>query len=310
MFTIPEAIKNHPYGWILGEKWADMHHRQQMFSVTCCGAVGSGKSISMAGLGYLMDRTDGESRFSVDNIAFNAREFFDLIKKKHKIGTVIMLDDAGLAAYSGDALTREVKEISKIFQSFRSKRYCVLITLPVYTMLAKNVRLISQNYAESTFIDYANRQNILKFQQVFTDSKTGKSYFYRYIQKVVRPHFKFENLSVKNYIKRNFIKIDAPPKDVVKQYEEIKEERLGDYYDSSADRVYKKKKEKVSAAVMLNKRFAYIKENYSDYLDSKGRISILKILLNKEMIIPENQAREITKELNDEIESGELIRRK
>ena len=105
--TIPKVIKKHSLGWLLGPIWARVHNKSQQFSVAFVGAPGSGKSSAALSLALLMDRDHkGNTRFGLDRIAFTSSEFFDLVNSNLPTGSAIILDDAGLFAYSADALTR------------------------------------------------------------------------------------------------------------------------------------------------------------------------------------------------------------
>lgn len=297
--TLPPTLKKHPFGWLLCPKWIAVHAKEQMFSVVCCGEPGSGKTSGMLSLADLIDRSSNDvPRFSPKRVAYNADQFFDLMNAEFPIGTAIVLDDAGLIAYSADALTREVKEISKVFQSFRHKQYVTLITLPVYTMLAKNVRQIAQNYAETFVIDYTNNQNILKFQKVQTNAKTGDSYFHSYMQKIKRKHYKFD-ITITDWAKRRFIRLDKPSDEIWNEFKRLRNERLGDYYGKIKEKISRKKRRTV--AISFAERYKYVKENLDNFLNPKGEVSPAKIMLDTTMNIPESIAKLISSQLNEDI---------
>jgi len=201
-----------------------------------------------------------------------------------------------LFAYSSDALTKEVKEISKIFQSIRHKNYIIFITLPVFKMLAKGVRQIAQWYAEVGAIDFGAQQTIVKYQEVQTNPKTGDSYFHSPVQVIKKEH-PVLGIPIYEQHRRSFIRIDKPPEELFAEYERIRKQKMKEFYFRSQDRVDGKKQK--SRKLDYSKIVDEIKNSIDDYRDYEGKVSSTRIMLKYD--IGQSAASRIAKLLTDDI---------
>lgn len=175
--AIPQIIKTHSYNFIWAPAWV-RPRRNQMYSCVAVGTVGSGKSWAMLSAAELLDRNeDGETRFSVERVAFNASRFQELMTMKWPKGTAIILDDAGLALYSRDAMSLINKILSKTFQSHRYKNLVILLSLPVFTFLDSGIRSLMNGYVKMQEIDYKNSQSIARYRLLSTDERNGDIYY-------------------------------------------------------------------------------------------------------------------------------------
>lgn len=302
--SIPSFISMNPYGWLWKKKYRDMHDKDQQCSIVFCGEPGSGKTSCALTIAFILDRgTNNVPRFSVDRIAFSSKEFFNLIKQDFPKGSAIILDDAGLFALSGDALTKEVKEISKIFQSMRHKNYLIIVTLPVLTMLAKGLRQITQNYGEVVSIDRENEQNIVKFQLLQTNSRTGDIYGKSYI-KIVKKIHPIYGIPIIHRVKEPFIRIDKPPKALYDEYDKIRKAKMNEFYASSEDRVFNSKGKLKANKPDIHGLIKLAKDNLRELCDVDSRISFNSVYLNWDIIksgikITQSEARLIAKGLKE-----------
>lgn len=209
--AIPAQIQKHRYGNILKKIWKRPHTENRMWLSTACGAPGTGKSWAMLYLAKLLDPD-----FSINQVAFSPLQFTRLVAGDLKRGSVIILDDAGLALFSREAMSRAVRELSKTLQSVRYKNYIILLTLPAFLLLDKSARLLSNGYFEILKIDYAKRQSIIKFYWLQSNPHTGKVYRHS-PKKVVWKDS--PSGRVRSVVVMPTIRFEEPPKDLRLKYE-------------------------------------------------------------------------------------------
>jgi len=101
-----------------------------------------------------------------ESITFSPIQFSSIVAENHPKMFPVIIDDAGLSAFSGDALTSQVKNISKIAQSIRHKNWQVWLNLPELALLAKSVRITNHYYMEPEWIDYNAELCYAKFQKL------------------------------------------------------------------------------------------------------------------------------------------------
>ena len=103
-------------------------------------------------------------------------------------------------------------------------------------------------------------------------------------------------------IKRRYIKLDKPPKELWDGYIKHREEKIGLFYDRMKDQLKKRKKEK--PVVTFSDRYNFVKANIKEFTNLKGEISPAKIMLGTRMRIPEGAAKLISMQLNEELRAG------
>lgn len=123
--------------------------------------------------------TGTKSRFSVSHVAFTAREFLELVSKDWPPGTVLIFDDAGLGAFSREAMLEAVRDIAKIFMSIRYRRWIVVLTLPGIGMLDKIVRELLNCYMKPVALDRERKMAQVKVRWVSMNEYSGDIYFPR-----------------------------------------------------------------------------------------------------------------------------------
>ncbi len=99
------------------------------------GATGSGKSYSALRMCELVDGS-----FSTDRIVFDSKDFKRLVNSKLPPGSAILWDDAGVTLDARDWQMNANREIAKIAQSFRFRRYLVIFTMPGLDYIDAKVR--------------------------------------------------------------------------------------------------------------------------------------------------------------------------
>ena len=105
----PPAIQNSPNAWLLKPIYSDVHTKRQHCPMVIVGRPGSGKSW----LALTLATTFYPDFDPLTGVVFTAGDFAKLVAEKLPKGFAIIIDDAGLTAASTDAMTKEVKAISK-----------------------------------------------------------------------------------------------------------------------------------------------------------------------------------------------------
>jgi hypothetical protein len=156
-YKTPESIKQAPYSdWWFTPAWNQMHNSNAGNNMgVVVGGNGTGKSWMLGWVSETLGvRPNGEKDlFDTTNLKnhvfFDAESFIrranELMKKKkrHTIGTQLILDEGQLSLYSKEAFNKEVKNLSRMLMTVRSRRWGVYINLPSFGMLNKDVRMIT-----------------------------------------------------------------------------------------------------------------------------------------------------------------------
>jgi len=274
----PKSIKDHPFSMVWKGAWKKMHKENQMFSAVFCAKPGMGKSWSAMSVADMLDRdTDDKPRFDFKRIAFGAEDFSKMVRTNWKKGTVIMLDDAGLALYSREAMTQTVRDVSKIFQSVRYKNLCILLTLPSFAMLDVNVRRLIDCYIEVLHIDQKEQQTVCKFHWLQSNPHSGV--IYRHRQPVTKKELLGNGISInRSYVLDN-IRIDRPRQELVVPYEKEKARCMDANYKKFYDRIIEKE-EKNKKGVSLLDDYNDVMKNVELYTKQNGRLSVAKLQLS------------------------------
>jgi len=282
----PERIVNSKNSWLYKKIWKRIFVRNGQFSLVICGKCGSGKSY----LGLeIIHRLVGKD-WDVDKfVVFSAEQFASLVAQKLPKGTAILFDDSGLAALSGDALKTEVKYLSKIFQSVRSRNFIIILTLPSLFLLATGVRSQLDYYAEPLFIDYDKKVCHAKFQTMQTNPKFNKTYFANMIR-FVKKKSALTGLPIWEKQKLTSIAFDKPPKSITKVYEKVKLARVMEFNREAHSSILEKKKAKKR---LSNKEIANKVAKKRDDFMAGGKISHDKI--RYEFNVGDSKARSVAK---------------
>jgi len=218
------------------------------------------------------------------------------VKQKWRKGTAIVLDDAGLALYNRESMTRVMRDVSKIFQSVRYKNLCILLTLPSFAMLDLNVRRLVDAYIEVLSIDRTRQQTICKYHWLDANPHSGVIYRHRQIvtKKVMHPLLGVE---VKHRQVLNSIRVDKPPQELITPYEREKRRCMDANYDRYYQRMVKDDGAQKTQRTFLED-YKFAKKNLKRFLDSRGKVSMTKLVLAG---LFENRARMVARELNDEL---------
>lgn len=149
-----------------------LHKQNKNFIAAVCGPTGSGKSYSALRLAELI-----EPGFSVDQVCFTPQEFMELLNSgKLKRGSVIILDEAGVAANSRNFQSATNKALHFVAQTFRSSNYCVIYCMPDFGFLDLGVRKLCHVILSTRGIDYKRKLVYVKPLMIENNPQTGKVY--------------------------------------------------------------------------------------------------------------------------------------
>jgi len=289
----PKTIQENQNAWFFTRNWRRMHCDDQQFNAMYLGQCGSGKTLASIYSAQVMDRTENDQpRFNIERIAFSAADFTRISAKNWPFGTAIILDDAAFSAYSKDSLTREVKQVSKIFISQRHKRRCVLLSLPSADMLAKNVQQTLLNSITMTRISKKEQKSYATAAWTSLNPWSGKLYFRKFTFTKQAFHPIHHVPMTLEYLRPRLV-FDKPTKEVIKNYEKIRNATTAEHYEE-AQRITAKKKEKKRT---LQDDYNFVKGNIEQFLNRKGLVDIGKIMLAG---VSEYRSRQLSKILNEE----------
>ncbi len=266
----PDRILHCQNSWLYQKIWKRIFLRNGQFSLVICGRCGSGKSYLALEIIHNLFGLDWDvKRFT----CFSAEQFADIVRQDLPKGTAILFDDSGLAALSGDSLTTEVKQLSKIFQSVRSRNFIIIMTLPSLFLLSTSVRSQIDFYCEPLWIDFEKSICHAKFQSLSTNPKSGKLYSANPIRflKKVSPITGIEVFEKQKIVSIPFAK---PPIELTTPYEAVKKERVMAFNQEAFEKIVRKRqketgvgKRKLSDIQLLNK----IRRNRDSFV-SNGRV--------------------------------------
>lgn len=272
---IPKIIKEHKYSNVWFPAWK-RPRKNKMFSMVTVGEVGSGKSWAMLNAAELLDRaTDGPTRFDISRVAFSPERFSEIVTKRWPLGTVVILDDAGLALHSRDAMNQINKILVKTFMSFRYKRLIVLLSLPVFDFLDLGVRKLMNGILEMEGIDYENEISSGKYRRLQANPFSGK--IYRHTPTRTESHVSVYGVYVQEY-KVPEIEFNRPSNKIVKAYEKAKKEFMDERNIEAYKKVVIAQRPKRQKRKSFNH---YLKEALAvkDSLKVGGEYDITKIMM-------------------------------
>jgi DNA-binding CsgD family transcriptional regulator len=173
-----------------------------LFAIT--GDTGSGKSYAGLKLGEVID-----PNFSIKNVCFNPDQFLErIVDPSLKIGSVLILDEAGVANDNRRWYSEPNLVINHTLQTFRYKRLICFFCVRFLGFLDSKTRPMLHGKMKTVGLDQKNKINSL-VPLIFQVSEEGKIYT-KYL--ILRTP---EGMKV---IKN--IKLTMPSNELVKQYEQ------------------------------------------------------------------------------------------
>jgi len=271
---IPQSLSKDGPFWFLRHVHNNVMRKNKHFALLMCGESGGGKSWNSASIAQaLFPQFNPHESF-----AFSPLQFLEMTEKNHPKLFPMIIDDAGLSAFSGDALTSQVKNLSKIAQSIRYKNWQIIFNLPSVDLLAKSVRITNHYYAEPKWIDYKNKITHMKFQRL----KQGKDKLYYKNIKILEKNFnkvtRYHHITPTKILDYS---IPAPSKEITDAYEILKDNFMKRYRQETADSLrLAKEKELGKDAGKTTKAASYMRERLDEFTTTRGGIDVPKIMAN------------------------------
>lgn len=225
------------------------------------GPTGSGKSHCDLRKAELQHKRRFNEDFPIENCCFSVAELIQRISSgKLRKGEVLILEEAGVNAGSGDWQNKVVKMFNYVLQSFRSMNIGLWINLPVLSMLSKQARQLVHMQMETTGIDF--ELGICKVKPLChqLNQHTGKSYW-----KFLRVKVRGKVVAVER------MGFGLPSQDLIDKYEAKKGKFLSEMTQDFAEQLRKVERDKLDklARKELSQLQIQIKDLYLSGLSQK-----------------------------------------
>lgn len=289
MTHLNDTLRQEERYWFLKPIYHKLQHPfNKHFACAVASESGGGKSYSTISLACAMypDFDPNES------IAFDPRRFSDICSEHHKTGFPLILDDAGLSAFSGDALSKEVGYVSKNAQSIRHKNWQVYLNLPNLDLLAKSVRITNHYYLEPVWIDYETEECFCKFQRMWMNPKGGdKLKFISPRRWIIRQN------EVTGYDEPRrpvyyTVPVPHPEKKIAKEYEKLKEENMQKFREETRIELIRRHEAKMKKKPRTNDIRKLVEEHPENF-SLNGELSVS--VVSKKFDLPTSTAYQIVK---------------
>ena len=146
------------------------------------GPTGSGKSWSCLSIA---EETD--PNFSIDNVVFDAKALMALINSgKLKSGSFIVFEEAGVSLSNRNWQSQLNKIINYLFQTFRHKRFILLLNSPYMDFIDAASRKLFHAEFKTIKIDKQRQATILKPQVIQYNDRKDK-FYYKYLRVITGP---------------------------------------------------------------------------------------------------------------------------
>lgn len=241
--------------------WNRTRRYNKNYLAAFCGQTGSGKSWAALRMAHDLDVAyNGRARFNIDRVVFSAEDFINLVKQKLPKGSFIIWDEVGIGINSRTFYNQQNLNISYVTQTFRSKNYGVLYTVPSFGYVDKQVRQLFHAYFEMKRINFSEKVGFARYFDIIFSPRFGT---------VRYPQPRKIEFGIKEII--DGIGFPKPPKELIDQYEEKKEIYLDKMYEiykdgASLDNVGNNSKESI------NQLAQKVIEDINNFTNEKGKI--------------------------------------
>lgn len=252
-YRTPDPVKKAVYSsWWKTPAWQQMHCSNAGNNLgVVIGGNGTGKSYLLGAvsedLGW--DHRGEQSLFNTDylweHLAFDTKGAALIMKNlmklpKYKtVGYQIIIDEGQLSLYSKDAFQDEVKNLSRMLMTVRSRRWGVYINLPSFLHLNKDVRMITNwlvwMKGKPTEFSFGT------FYNVETNMYDGEPYLKK---PIFNERVKIANgLPINVSSAYNILPFPKPSNKFIKPYEKMKAEHQEEIFVRFADDIVNKQQE-------------------------------------------------------------------
>lgn len=318
MNLIPKTIAENENADIFGPIWWHTHKNERAFTIVFCGGKGMGKSTAMNSVGLLLDRTKEEdvTRYDLTHICYKPQQFTKWARKTDMpLGTVISMDDAGLALYNKEGMSKMSINIGKALQIIRVKGIIILMSLPFFHILESHARIHVNLYVEIREKRIHQQINVARLMELLPDHRTGKIYYQNIFKEKQVQHGKYTRFTVPVDLGNEYI-FHRPDIKFCHAYEASDTEQKNavlDYIDLDCQRIENQQYESIRRANRLsyNEALALVRSEFRKYMNEKGRIDksqIMALCVDQQgnNYFGVDYAKLITKRLNTEMQKGML----
>lgn len=153
-----------------------------------------------------------DENFSVKKIVTSTRQLLELINKDEiQAGDAILWDEAGIDISNRNWQSLVNKTLNFLFQTFRHKRFIVIMTVPYMDFIDAGTRKLLHAEFEIQKIDYTTNKAKIKPQIIQYNSRT-KKFYYKYLR--IRTNRGIGPIRAWS--------VEKPPEWLIEAYEEIK----------------------------------------------------------------------------------------
>lgn len=205
--------------WLI--PWVEKRLREKRpVNLVYTGETGSGKSYAAMRTAENVDES-----FSEEHIVFDTTEFMKILNSKPPAGTVIMLDEAGVAISSKDWHTQQLILFGKTAQSMRYRGILIFYTVPRLPFVDATTRQLIQILFESTSVRGRMKPFFIRPAANRNDNRP----WYYYPTRTVTVNFRSwrEQIRIVNFL--------MPSKHIYIPYEKKKDEYLTSLYENFED---------------------------------------------------------------------------
>lgn len=119
-----------------------------------------------------------DPRFNITHVVFTPDEFMEVLNQgRLKKGAVVIWDEAGVGMSSREWYSISNKAINYVLQTFRRRNLGVIFTVPSFSFIDNQARVLFHHYMETKAIDSIRKVVRIKVFQLQYSSQTGKLYF-------------------------------------------------------------------------------------------------------------------------------------
>ncbi|RDZ39414.1 hypothetical protein C5B91_20190 [Haloferax sp. Atlit-10N] len=223
--TEPENLKSHysempdpvRENLILRRKiWPRMNVYNENWMCCLVGETGDGKSYAGLRLGEALDPNFGPHR-----VTYSVEEFLELAASDLPPGSIIMLEEAGVAAGNRNWYTVANQVLDALTQTWRHRNHGAIMTVPDFDLIDSHVQRRFHHLGIMVGKDESVGKSKARWKYIQTNNETGMMYkkYHRMVgdDGVLRRH--------------KWMKFKLPSPELVEEYESTK----GDFTDGLVD---------------------------------------------------------------------------
>jgi hypothetical protein len=173
------------------------------------GGTGSGKSYAAQRLAEVLD-----PGYRISQTAFGLENFFELVEADYPPGSVVVMEEGGVAASHRDWYEDANKHLNRVLQTWRHQSRIGIITLPELDKLDSAARPRLHAFARMVELDHHNRMSKAVFKRIKVLRGAGES-------RVIYPYPRVRWNGSKRVVKG--LSFGLPSPELQRQYEARKQ---------------------------------------------------------------------------------------